>query len=318
MIFLIASEIINMHLFLLFLISPLFAETLAYINTNPQKESINIDFQHLPYIRDHQISQYRKEVIENIKSTFRAGNLKHPLRIYKYRIKKNEDFFKVMIQFSLDQITLLSLNEILGLKNMDDFKENQEILVSNARGVFSNEQKHQYKYYTIFIKNKNFYFYPGQRNYLINRKKLSIPEKENLEENYNKVFFPPLEKGIITSLMGKRINPLTGKEQFHTGIDIKTELNSKIYAIIEGEVIFSGFLKGYGKTVILKNREHKFLYAHLSRLLVKKGDFIKKGEWIGNTGTTGISTGPHLHLEWFHNSKLKDPSLLFPQYRLRE
>lgn len=105
--------------------------------------------------------------------------------------------------------------------------------------------------------------------------------------------------GYITSEFGPRIDPLTGKRHFHTGIDIASEPGTPVKATGGGEVTKVGFeARGMGIYVIIKhNSEMETLYGHLSRAVVKKGQKIKRGDIIGFVGNTGRSTGYHLHYE---------------------
>ena len=105
-------------------------------------------------------------------------------------------------------------------------------------------------------------------------------------------------EGVITSNFRYRINPVTGKRAFHAGIDIGAPMYTKIYAPIDGTVVFSGWRGGYGNTVILDHGQGvTSRYAHASKLVVKVGQQVKRGDKIALMGSTGQSTGSHLHYE---------------------
>ena len=107
----------------------------------------------------------------------------------------------------------------------------------------------------------------------------------------------PLQ-GIFTSPFGYRINPISGRRKFHAGIDIAAPQYTKVRAPGDGEVVWVGDKSGYGKTVEIDHGNGVITrYAHNSRLLVKSGQQVKKGEAISKVGSTGDSTGPHLHYE---------------------
>jgi murein DD-endopeptidase MepM/ murein hydrolase activator NlpD len=111
------------------------------------------------------------------------------------------------------------------------------------------------------------------------------------------VFADPL---MITSPFGPRVNPVTGEPGFHTGIDIAKEEGSPIPAFFSGVVVFAGPKGGYGNAIILHNADDTYnLYGHCSKILVQVGQQVKAGEVIGLIGSTGNSTGPHLHLEYW-------------------
>jgi murein DD-endopeptidase MepM/ murein hydrolase activator NlpD len=108
----------------------------------------------------------------------------------------------------------------------------------------------------------------------------------------------------ISSPYGKRISPITGKKEFHTGIDLVKPPYSPIKAFIEGTVIHARMgqantgVGGFGNTVIIKDKyNHVQMYAHLTDYCVKVGDFVKVGQVIGRQGDTGKSAGQHLHFE---------------------
>ena len=109
----------------------------------------------------------------------------------------------------------------------------------------------------------------------------------------------PLDSKRITSEFGYRIHPIHGTKKFHHGLDFGGKIGTSIVATADGIVEFSGFDKGYGNLVVIHhNFGFKTAYGHmLKNLKVKKGDFIKKGDVLGHLGSTGISTGPHLHYE---------------------
>ncbi|MEN3034017.1 MAG: M23 family metallopeptidase [Aquificaceae bacterium] len=102
--------------------------------------------------------------------------------------------------------------------------------------------------------------------------------------------------GVVSSDYGWRF--LAGRREFHTGIDIAAPYGMPVVSSADGRVIYSGWIRGYGKTVIIYHG-YGFvtLYAHLSEISVYPPDDIYKGQMIGKIGTTGRSFGPHLHYE---------------------
>lgn len=115
-------------------------------------------------------------------------------------------------------------------------------------------------------------------------------------------------EGRITSQFGNRRDPFTRWTRFHSGIDIAAPLNTPIYAAADGKVTMAGWNGGYGNTVIIQHDStYKTLYAHLNKLDVEVEDVVKKGDIIGRMGTTGRSTGVHLHYEIKKNGEHVDP-----------
>jgi murein DD-endopeptidase MepM/ murein hydrolase activator NlpD len=113
------------------------------------------------------------------------------------------------------------------------------------------------------------------------------------------LIFPLSVPAPITSLFGWRIHPIFGDARFHSGTDIGAPMGTPVVATFSGEVVVSEFLQGYGLTVILLHNDGKqeTLYGHLSEVFVKPGDVVAQGDVIGRVGSTGNSTGPHLHFE---------------------
>lgn len=112
----------------------------------------------------------------------------------------------------------------------------------------------------------------------------------------------------ITSEYGYRIHPILKVKKLHTGIDIGVPTGGDIVAAADGTVILSQSQGGYGNTVIIDHGGGiSTLYAHNSRLLVSKGTEVKRGDVISKAGSTGMSTGPHLHFEVRKNGVYQDP-----------
>ncbi|NEP62874.1 MAG: peptidoglycan DD-metalloendopeptidase family protein [Symploca sp. SIO2G7] len=114
-----------------------------------------------------------------------------------------------------------------------------------------------------------------------------------------KFIFPLSIPASLTSLFGWRMHPILGARRFHSGTDIGAPLGTPVVATQSGRVTLSDFAGGYGLLVVLRhaNDTLESRYAHLSRLLVQAGDWVEQGEVIGLVGSTGNSTGPHLHFE---------------------
>lgn len=112
----------------------------------------------------------------------------------------------------------------------------------------------------------------------------------------------------ITSPFGYRIHPILKTKKLHTGIDIRVPSNSTIAAANDGTVIFANWNSGYGKLLMIDHGGGIVtLYAHNNALLVKPGDTVKKGQAVAKSGSTGMSTGPHLHFEVRKDGKYVDP-----------
>lgn len=128
----------------------------------------------------------------------------------------------------------------------------------------------------------------------------------------NNSFIWPV-KGRISSPYGSRIHPITGKRQFHNGIDIAVPTGTKIRAAADGKVIQSGWVNGFGYTIVIDHGKRvRTLYGHNSRLLLKTGAGVKKGDRIALSGSTGESTGPHLDFRIYLQGNTLNPLKFLP------
>lgn len=118
----------------------------------------------------------------------------------------------------------------------------------------------------------------------------------------------PVSAWTVTSPFGWRHHPITGEYTFHSGVDIAAEQGTPIGAVFAGETVYAGQWKGYGNVVVLKHSEDVYtLYGHCERLLVSPEQKVSAKETIATVGSTGFSTGPHLHLEVWYKGQYIDP-----------
>jgi murein DD-endopeptidase MepM/ murein hydrolase activator NlpD len=120
--------------------------------------------------------------------------------------------------------------------------------------------------------------------------------------------WPVPSSSYVTSDFGWRIHPIYKTRRFHDGIDIAAAMGADVLAADDGEVIFAGSYGGYGNTIIVSHGGGiSTQYSHLSKILVGVGKQVIKGDKIGLVGSTGLSTGPHLHF-----SVIKDGQAVSP------
>ena len=117
----------------------------------------------------------------------------------------------------------------------------------------------------------------------------------------------PLRRMRITSPYGYRKDPFTGKRKFHNGIDLYAR-GDEVFAMMEGTVLKVGQDMTSGKYVVLRHGEFTVSYCHLSRILVSKGTTVRPRDAVGITGSTGRSTGEHLHITCRRNGEYVDPA----------
>lgn len=136
---------------------------------------------------------------------------------------------------------------------------------------------------------------------------------ENLisTRNITKQLMPggrPVVQGWISSYYGRRSDPFTGRQAFHRGIDFAGPPGTQVLTVAHGVVTWVGDRAGYGRTVEINHGNgYVTRYGHNAKILVKVGDTVKKGQPIALTGSTGRSTGPHLHFEVLKNNVAIDP-----------
>lgn len=115
----------------------------------------------------------------------------------------------------------------------------------------------------------------------------------------------------MTSPFGWRYHPISGEQKFHNGIDIGMEEGTPVYALWDGQVIYAAWWDGYGYAVVIDHGNTLYsLYGHNSRLLVVPGQSVSQGETVALSGSTGDSTGPHLHLSVWQNNQYYDPATI--------
>ena len=147
--------------------------------------------------------------------------------------------------------------------------------------------------------------------------KLNLIDKKIMLRNIPNGY--PIRYIGISSPFGWRKHPILHKKEFHTGLDLRAKMKTPIKATADGIVEYAGFHKrsGYGNLLIIDhNFGFKTLFAHLHKIVVKNGDFVKKGQIIGYTGNTGLSNGPHLHYEIRYIGVVLNP-LYFIKWNLK-
>lgn len=119
----------------------------------------------------------------------------------------------------------------------------------------------------------------------------------------------PIKKGWISSYFGMRTDPFTGLREFHKGMDFAGKLGSEVVAVASGVVTWAGDRYGYGRLVEINHGNgYVTRYGHSKELLVKVGDIVEKGQVIALMGSSGRSTGPHVHFEVHYKGKVVNPA----------
>lgn len=136
-------------------------------------------------------------------------------------------------------------------------------------------------------------------------------QKERIGEE--PVFAYPLKQIKVTSSFGYRKDPFTGKTRLHNGLDLRAR-NEEVYAMLHGKVIKTGEDRQSGKYVILQHGNIQISYCHLSKILVRTGTLVNPGTVVAISGSTGRSSGPHLHITARFKGKSVNPAIILSYF----
>ncbi|AJA90091.1 peptidase M23 [Borreliella chilensis] len=266
------------------------------------------------YYSDQDIAQISSYLLEsNISENVPGLKKNFVLKVLDHKIKPGETLSHVAARYQITSETLISFNEIKDVRNI---KPNSVIKVPNMKGIVYIVKKNDslssiasaYNVPKVDILDSNNL----DNEVLFLGQKLFIPggrlPKDLLKEVLGETFIYPVQ-GVITSGYGYRPDPFTRVISFHNGIDIANLANTPIKASREGIVVTVGFnAGGYGKYIVISHSNgFQTLYAHLNSFAVKVGKRVVRGEVIGYMGSTGYSTGNHLHFTIFKNGKTENP-----------
>lgn len=228
-------------------------------------------------------------------------------------VQKGESIWRIAQTYNVPVYTITSANPN---KSKRIIRPGDKILVPNMRGVSHKVRKgetlggiaRRYKVKIDKIKTVNALgskkIYAGSDLFIPGAKPLAPIRYKN-----KKRFIWPV-RGRLTSGYGWRKHPIHSGKNFHSGIDIGAPKGTKIMAAASGVVVFAGNGGGYGKMVILKHKDNYFtVYAHASKINVRRGQYVKQGRTIAKVGSTGLSTGAHLHFEVKRGRKVVNPAV---------
>ena len=217
-----------------------------------------------------------------------------------YTLKEGETVEEAAKRYRVSKSKIVLVNEGV---NIASLKAGDEVFLPGAKPEAIRESKPSPK--LAEVKKSE----PAKKSAPVPAKTASKPEKRQRGEIAVRAsgFRWPI-MGRINSPFGWRTHPVTRRRDFHTGIDIKANRNDPIKAAGSGRVVYSGWMGGYGKVLVVEhNNGQSTLYAHCSTLLFGKGASVSSGQLIAKIGTTGRSTGPHLHFEVRNGSSPVNP-----------
>ena len=239
----------------------------------------------------------------------------HILTFSSYALEKGDIIGTIAKQSGLNQDTIISVNDI---KNTRIMQIGQVIRIPNQDGIYYAVKKgdtlesiaEKYETTVSHISTVNELF---SDNLAINSS-IFIPGAKmdwvNRQEVNGDLFIWPYP-GYVTSGYGYRIAPFGGTRQFHSGLDIGAPMGAPLRAAMAGRVAQVGHDNTFGNYVVINHHSgYRTFYAHLSVVRVKAGAFVGTGERIGDVGSTGLSTGPHVHFTVYKNGVTVNPRTL--------
>ncbi len=232
--------------------------------------------------------------------------------ILNHTVKKNENIKSIAKKYGTDVSTIRGINNLESVI----LKPEQKIFVINKRGHIHT------------VKNGETIETIAKKYKIDDEIILLANGFEDFEEPAagDKIFIPgvkihfadflwPVVNFRITSRFGLRRHPIFRDKRFHEGLDLARWYGAPIRSSSDGKIIFVGRKPGYGKTItILHKNGFSTKYGHLRSYLVKKGQYVKAGQIIGSMGSTGYSTGPHLHFEVRKHNRPMNPLKYLGKY----
>ena len=253
--------------------------------------------------------------IDGAKSADLKNVYMQPLTIQTYKVKQCDTIIGITKKFNLNNIsTVIALNNI---DNVRQLVAGQNLKIPSTDGLFITVQKgdclaeiaSKYNVSMEQILDIN----DLENSNLKIGEKIFIPgaklDRDALQNALGELFKMPLAaKFRYTSMFGARRDPITGAKSNHKGVDMACPTGTPVLSSCSGTVAIAGYSNLYGNYVVIKHvNGYQTLYGHMSKLLVKKGQWVSQGTRIGLVGSTGYSTGPHLHFTVYKNGSPIDP-----------
>jgi murein DD-endopeptidase MepM/ murein hydrolase activator NlpD len=262
------------------------------------------------YLQD--VAGSRQRLFNRERTGETAERIAEALTIYRYS-PEGEDIFTLAARCNIPYAAIATLNRAA---HPADLPEADPILLPSIPGIFvypdsgsdlerlaasarSSGQAGEAVSLSITVQKekRRVFFYPGadfsptERNFFL-----------------HPGFRFPLRTFRLTSPYGMRRNPITGKLRLHEGMDLAAPQGTGVYAAADGIVTETGDDPVYGRYIIIKHRDNwATLYGHLQKIAAALRSEVRSGSLIGNVGSTGQSTGPHLHFELRRNGQARDP-----------
>jgi len=250
----------------------------------------------------------KNKLLQSASTDYSRPEDKGGFRIVEYVVRPGENLISIAEKNGISIDTICGSN---GLRSYDFIRSGICLRIPNKDGMLYRMKRgnniaslaRKYRVSLENIINENDLRNP---DFIAIDTEIFIPDAKPF--NIIRGFMWPVIGKYITCGYGWRNDPFrTNNREFHQGIDIRSRYEW-IRASKYGKVTYTGWLGGYGRTIVVAHPGGwKTLYGHLSRIIVKRGQYIKQGQPIGKSGNTGRSTGPHLHFEILKNGQHRNP-----------
>ncbi len=248
-----------------------------------------------------------------------AFSASEPLYYASYRIEKGDTIGEIAVRFGLAQDTILTFNGIKNSRLLQIGKylkiPNQDGIMYSARGSETVDSiAERYEIEPSAIKIANGLAAASGSQTISAGTTLFLPQarlsRVDLQEINGDLFIWPV-RGYVSSPYGYRTSPFTGVRQFHSGLDIAAPQGTPIRAGMAGRVSVTGYDVNSGNYVVISHHSgYRTMYGHMDVIRVSPGEYVKTGQRIGDVGSTGLSTGSHVHFSVFKNGHTVNPRTL--------
>ncbi|MCX8058102.1 MAG: M23 family metallopeptidase [Spirochaetes bacterium] len=287
---------------------------LPFFNSNINSQEVEIYTFTEPLQKDPVYKEFLNDIKKmNDPATFIDLENIPELKLAYYNINKRyDDVYSIAYYFNLTLDTIVFVNNLYSRFLFEGLKK---LIIPNMDGGFIQvkdpnriESEYGIKKEILLKINKIDSINEGDIIFIPKLKLTKLQKQFFL----GSIFLDPLRgEGSISSLFGKRIDPVHGHLAFHGGIDLACPENKEVYPAYPGKVLFAGEKGDYGLLVVLvHDLGYETYYGHLSKINVKTGNKVGFNDIIGYTGSTGKSTGPHLHFEIRYNGERLNPLTL--------
>ncbi len=226
-----------------------------------------------------------------------------------HKVRRGESIEDIALMYDVNIRKIIRVNQIL---DPEDIKQGMELFIPDAKTSLDFQKQLLAKSGIVYDDNSSkkdkSRFITSNKVALNKKVTASNKEKSNVKFASGVSIGLPCDSIKTSSNFGYRRDPFNGRRAFHAGVDLTPGYGSDVYSIIDGVVTYAGWMGGYGKLVVVTGKNGiSTRYGHLSKISTRKGVEVKKGQKLGEVGSTGRSTGSHLHFEVRQDDKPLNP-----------